>query len=204
LFLDDIFIGLDIGNRLPLFKILENEFADYQTFVTTYDKPWYEFMKFYLDGNSDWKCFEFYSRRARKGFEIPVVKEQIDSSHIQNFIDNGERYFNEGDNKAAGVYLRSAFEFILKKYCRKKIPVLFRLSTSKLNTEHFWVALVKHEDEKDPSQRKLTEVTKNSINNLRNLVLNPLSHHDVNKHEITAEIQSAINTIKTLKMELCV
>jgi recombinational DNA repair ATPase RecF len=204
LFLDDIFIGLDIGNRLPLFKILENEFADYQTFVTTYDKPWYEFMKFYLDGNSDWKCFEFYSRRARKGFEIPVVKEQIDSSHIQNFIDNGERYFNEGDNKAAGVYLRSAFEFILKKYCRKKIPVLFRLSTSKLNTEHFWIALVKHEDEKDPSQRKLTEVTKNSINNLRNLVLNPLSHHDVNKHEITAEIQSAINTIKTLKMELCV
>lgn len=202
LFLDDIFIGLDIGNRLPLFKILETEFSDYQIFVTTYDKPWYEFMKFYLDGNSEWKCSELYSRRARKGFEIPIKIEHPNSSHIQNFIDKGEKYFNEGDNKAAGVYLRSAFEFILKKYCRNKIPVLFKLSVSKLNTEHFWVALIKYESEKDPAQRNLTASTEISINNLRNLVLNPLSHHDVNKHEITAEIRKAIDTIQDLKNEL--
>jgi hypothetical protein len=39
LFLDDIFIGLDIANRLPLLTILESEFSEYQIFITTYDKP---------------------------------------------------------------------------------------------------------------------------------------------------------------------
>ena len=43
LFLDDIFIGLDISNRLPLReRILESEFPDYQVFITTYDKPVYK------------------------------------------------------------------------------------------------------------------------------------------------------------------
>jgi len=42
LFLDDIFIGLDIANRLPLLSILENEFPEYQVFITSYDKPWFE------------------------------------------------------------------------------------------------------------------------------------------------------------------
>ena len=49
LFLDDIFIGLDIANRLPLLDILENEFPDYQVFVTTYDMPWFEHARGFLE-----------------------------------------------------------------------------------------------------------------------------------------------------------
>lgn len=203
LFLDDIFIGLDIGNRLPLIEILKSEFPDYQIFITTYDKPWYEFIKFYLDSNPAWKCFELYARRARMGFEIPVKIEHKSDSNIQNFIDRAEDYFNNGDNKAAGVYLRSAFEFILKKTCvKQKIPVTFKLSISDLTTEDFWLGLKNHENSLDLSRRKLTVTTISSIEYYRKLVLNPLSHHDVNKHEITAEIQNAIAVIKTLKSEL--
>jgi len=50
LFLDDIFIGLDIANRLSLLKILETEFPDYQIFITTYDKPWFEHARGFLEG----------------------------------------------------------------------------------------------------------------------------------------------------------
>ncbi|HPI68139.1 MAG TPA: AAA family ATPase [Bacteroidales bacterium] len=203
LFLDDIFIGLDIANRLPLIEVLKSEFGAYQIFITTYDKPWYEFMKFYLDKDNNWKCLELYARRARKGFEVPVKVEHKTDSHIQNFIDKTEDYFNNGDNKAAGVYLRSAFEFILKKTCKKRsIPVAFRISVSELTTEHLWTGLKKYEDNLVPSKKKLTTGTINDIEHYRKLVLNPLSHHDVNKHEITAEIQNAIATIKTLKNEL--
>ena len=203
LFLDDIFIGLDIANRLPLIEVLKSEFDAYQIFITTYDKPWYEFMKFYLDKDSRWKCLELYARRARKGFEIPVKVEHKTDSHIQNFIDKAEDYFNNGDNKATGVYLRSAFEFILKKTCKNRsIPVVFRLSVSDLTTEHLWIGLKRYEDNLAPSKKKLTTGTINDIEHYRKLVLNPLSHHDVNKHEITAEIQNAIATIKTLKNEL--
>jgi len=202
LFLDDIFIGLDISNRLPLLKILDSDFSTYQVFITTYDKPWYEFVKStYLHNNNTWKSYEFYARRARKGFEIPIVRENNSNSHVQNYIDTAENYFNVADNKAAGVYLRSAFEFILKRYCfGKKVPVPFHLDTSKMKTDTFWNAVKKYKT--THLTCGLTPITTTQIDHYTNLVLNPLSHHDVNKHEITTEIQGAITTIKTLKTEL--
>lgn len=202
IFLDDIFIGLDISNRLPLLKILDGVFPNYQVFITTYDKPWYEFVKStYLEGNNAWKSLEFYARRTRKGFEIPIVRENNSNSHIQNYIDKAEEYFNQGDNKAAGVYLRSAYEFILKRFCfGKKVPVPFYIDSSKMRTDEFWNSVKKYKAE-HPSCG-LTTATTTQIDHYTNLVLNPLSHHDINKHEITSEIQGALTTIKTLKAEL--
>ncbi len=202
LFLDDIFIGLDISNRLPLLKILDEEFPNYQVFITTYDKPWYEFVKStYLDGNNAWKSYEFYARRARKGFEIPIVRENKSNSHIQNYIDKAEDFFNKADNKAAGVYLRSAFEFILKRFCFEKVPVTFYLDSSKMKTDTFWNAVKKFKQDK-PTKCGLSPATTVQIDHYTSSVLNPLSHHDINKHEITTEIQGALTTIKTLKAEL--
>lgn len=202
LFLDDIFIGLDISNRLPLLKILDADFSAYQVFITTYDKPWYEFVKStYLDGNNNWKSYEFYARRARMGFEIPILKENHTNSHVQNYIDKAEAYFNQADNKAAGVYLRSAFEFILKRFCFEKVPVPFYLDTSKMKTDTFWSAVKKYKRD-NPGRCGLTPATETQINHYTSLVLNPLSHHDVYKHEITTEIQGALTTIKNLKAEL--
>ncbi|MBN8701923.1 MAG: AAA family ATPase [Bacteroidetes bacterium] len=205
LFLDDIFIGLDIANRLPLFDILENHFSDYQKFITTYDKPWYEYMKFYLEKNSSWKTIELYSRRTRKGFEQPVMiygNDKQSGSHISRFITQAEDYYNQGDNKAAGVYLRSAFEFILKRYCLSKaLPVSFKLSISDLNTDNFWIAIKDYKNAY-PTRCNLTPATTSNIESFRKLVLNPLSHHDINKHEISSEIISAIGVIRTLRTEL--
>ena len=201
IFLDDIFIGLDIGNRLPLLKILDSDFSAYQVFITTYDKPWYEFVKStYLNNNNVWKSYEFYARRSKKGFEIPILREDKSNSHVQNYIDKAEAYYNAGDNKAAGVYLRSAFEFILKRFCYGTVPVLFQTDTSKMKTDTFWDA-VKNYKTTHPACG-LTPATTTQIDHYTALVLNPLSHHDVNKHEISAEISGALATIKTLKVEL--
>lgn len=205
LFLDDIFIGLDIGNRLPLMEILRTEFDDYQIFITTYDRPWYEFLRItHFQNNQTWKCYELYARRARMGFEIPVNKEvkgRGDGSHIDYYITQAEDYFNSGDNKAAGVYLRSAFEFILKQYCFGRVPIPFQIDTSKIKTDQFWNHVKKYKEEK-PTQCGLTTQTTTDIDHYTKLVLNPLNHHDVNKHEIGTEIQRAINSMKTLKTEL--
>ncbi len=201
LFLDDIFIGLDISNRLPLLQILDTDFSTYQVFITTYDKPWYEFVKSaYLNNNLGWKSYEFYARRSVQGFEIPILHEIKDNSHIQNYIDKAESYFNNGDNKAAGVYLRTAFEFILKRYCYEKVPVLFQPETSKIKTDTLWSAVKKYKNVTPVCG--LTPDTTNKINHYTTLVLNPLSHHDINKHEISAEIEGAITSMKKLKLEL--
>lgn len=207
LFLDDIFIGLDISNRLPLLEILKSDFANYQVFITTYDKPWYEFVRTnYLNKNQNWKCFEIYAGRAKKGFTIPIVKEikgQGNNDHLVYFIQTAENYHNSGDNKAAGVYLRSAFEAILKQFCFGKVTVKFVVDQSKLKADEFWGATKKFiTDHPSPAKYILTQNTKEEIDNLLPLVLNPLNHNDINKNEHSSEIGRTINILKILKTEL--
>lgn len=138
LFLDDIFIGLDIANRLPLLKILKNQFPDYQIFMTTYDRPWYEYAKFYIEDDPNWKCFELYNKKSEYGFTIPVKIEHKTADHVDLYISKSESYYNEGDYKASAVYLRTAFEYILKRYCfKRKINVPFKLSLSDYDTDDF-------------------------------------------------------------------
>ena len=207
LFLDDIFIGLDISNRLPLLEILKSDFDNYQVFITTYDKPWYEFVKTnYLNSNRSWKCFEIYAGRSKKGFTIPVVKEikgQGNNDHLDYFIQTAENYHSSGDNKAAGVYLRSAFEAILKQFCFGKVTVKFVTDQSKLKADEFWGASKKFIIARpNPANYTLTQNTKDEIDNLLPLVLNPLNHNDINKNEHSSEIIRAISILKKLKLEL--
>lgn len=206
LFLDDIFIGLDISNRLPLLEILKTDFSNYQTFITTYDKPWYEFVKtHYLSKNNGWKCFEIYAGRSKKGFTIPVVKEikgTGNNDHLDYYIKTAEAYHNSGDNKAAGVYLRSAFEAILKQFCFGKVTVMFVIDQSKLKANDFWNATKKFINDHPSPNYTLTQNTKNELDNLLPLVLNPLNHNDINKNEHGNEIARTITALRTLKKGL--
>lgn len=178
-----------------------------KVFITTYDKPWYEFVKTnYLNKTPSWKCFEIYAGRSKKGFTIPIVKEikvQGNNDHLNYFIQTTENYHDAGDNKASGVYLRSAFEAILKQFCFGKVTVKFVIDQSKLKTDEFWSATKKFvHGRPNPTTYNLTQITKDEIDNLLPLVLNPLSHNDINKNEHSSEINRTINILRTLKNEL--
>ena len=135
LFLDDIFIGLDIANRLPLLNILKSEFPDYQIFITTYDKPWYEYAKSYLEGVENWKTLEFYAHETKEGFETPLINEG-------DFLQKATEHCKNCDYKAAAVYTRSAFEKILRKYCEdKKKKITFKSKLKDYTTQDFWSAV---------------------------------------------------------------
>ena len=184
LFLDDIFIGLDIGNRLPLLEILESEFSDYQIFITTYDKPWFEYAKSFLDGKSGWKTLEFYAQICDEGFEMPAIFDN------QDLITKAEKHLQQCDYKAAAVYTRSAFEKIIRKYCEKKNKlVVFKSRLKAYTTEDFWKVI------KDD----VAQATKADIEKYRTLVLNPFSHYNTEQHEIGTELQNAIQAVKDLK-----
>lgn len=69
-----------------MLKILDDDFSAYQVFITTYDKPWYEFVKStYLNTNNSWKSYEFYTR---KGFKLPVIREMQLKSIKQQILPN--------------------------------------------------------------------------------------------------------------------
>ena len=188
LFLDDIFIGLDISNRLPLLEILKSDFPDYQIFITTYDKPWFEYAKSILkDELVDWKTMEFYARPTQKGFEIPCIFDE------QNLLEKAKYHLGSCDYKAAAVYTRSAFESIIRNYCEKKrVKITFKSKMKDYTTEDFWKAI----------DADIKPVTKKDIKKYRALVLNSFSHYNTEKHEIKTELESAIKVVQDLQNEL--
>lgn len=189
LFLDDVFIGLDISNRMPLLEILKTEFTDYQIFLTTYDKPWFDYARSFLENHSgsSWKTLEFYAQQTKGGFEIPVIFDN------QELIGKAEHHLGESDYKAAAVYTRSAFEKIIRGYCqKKKKKIEFKTKLKDYTTEDFWNVI----------KGDIDVTIKNEIEKYRSLVLNAFSHYNTERHEIRTELESAIQSVKDLKMEL--
>lgn len=88
LFLDDIFVGLDLSNRIPLLNILLKEFSDYQIFVTTYDRHWFETAQRYLYGLDPEKWF--FSELFQTPFEFGGYKS------MKPIIIQSESTFSKG------------------------------------------------------------------------------------------------------------
>ena len=71
--LDDVLVGLDMSNRLPVIDIIKEYFSDYQIFFMTYDRAWYEIVKERTE-DSKWKYAEFYFSKTDE-YEIPIYQE---------------------------------------------------------------------------------------------------------------------------------
>lgn len=200
LVLDDIFIGLDTSNRVPLLEILKTRFSDFQIVMTTYDRQWYEFVKL-CTLDRDWAYLEMYLKEEpENGYEFPLINDNTD------FITKAEEYLNEGDLKASAVYIRSAFERELCNFCNKKrVPVRFLINQSKLEIEDLWEPLRDYElKQRDGSgniitNRLIPEALRDEIQNQRTLVMNPYSHFDITKPQFKTELQLTIDAVKKLK-----
>ncbi len=195
LVLDDVFIGLDTSNRIPFLKILDEKFADYQIFMTTYDKSWYELVK--SENKPNWEYAELYIKEEHQnGYEIPILHNKTD------FIDRAEHYLNNvGDFKASASYIRSEFEKLVKNFCHnKKIPVKFDKNQSKVSGEAFWSAC--KDKTKPDGTRYVTEALRDNIETQRTLVMNPFVHYDLNKPTFRAELVTTIALVKHLKTAL--
>ena len=190
--LDDVLIGLDMSNRLPVLDILNEYFPDYQVFLTTYDKAWYEIAK-QRTPDSKWKYAEFYTSKTDE-YEIPI--------HVQDkpYLEKAKAYFDANDYKASVIYLRTAFEAAIKKFCEtKNLRVKYRENPKELTSEDFWTP-IKTETLKNGTpllEKKLI----GDIELYRANILNPLSHFHI-VPEIKGEISDAIKTVDALEAKL--
>ena len=132
--LDDVLIGLDMSNRLPVLDILDEYFSDYQIFLTTYDKAWYEIVKQRTE-QKDWKYVEFYFGQT-DAYEIPVYAEN------KAYLDKAREYLDTNDYKACAVYAHTAFEAAIKQYCEKTdLAIKYRENPRDLRSEDFWIPI---------------------------------------------------------------
>lgn len=187
LVLDDLLIGLDMSNRLPLLNIVRDHFQDrFQIIMTTYDKIWFELVKNYF-GMSNWKYVDIYSRKLTDSdFEMPLIKQNTD------YIEKAQEYLVAKDYKASAVYVRSEFEKLVSAFCDKNnLLVKFKTKSKELKSDDFWNAII--------TQTNIDEHFVSEVETCRGTVMNPFSHHDLEKPEFEAELIKAIAIVKKLK-----
>ena len=188
--LDDVLIGLDMSNRLPVLDILENYFPNHQIFLTTYDKVWYEVVK-QRTSEKEWKYAEFYFAKTDE-YEIPVYVEG------KAYLDKAREFLTANDYKACAIYLRTAFEAAIKKFCnRKRLPVKYRSEPNKLDSRDFWEAIKIANQDSDILEKSLMS----DIELYRSRILNPLSHATI-ANIPRKEIEDAIEAVERLKTAL--
>lgn len=188
--LDDVLIGLDMSNRLPVLDILENYFPNHQIFLTTYDKVWYEVVK-QRTSEKEWKYAEFYFAKTDE-YEIPVYVED------KAYLDKAREFLTANDYKACAIYLRTAFEAAIKKFCnRKRLRVRYRSEPNKLDSQDFWEAIKIANQNPTILEKSLMS----DIELYRSRILNPLSHATI-ANIPRKEIEDAIEAVERLKTAL--
>lgn len=190
--LDDALIGLDMSNRLPLINILDEYFSDYQIFLMTYDKAFYEIFKQRKFNDEQWKTAELYYGKIN-GYEIPVYAEE------ERYIDKAKEYFNVNDYKACAVYVRTAFEVIMKRYCEtENIRVRYRENPKDLTSIDFWIPITRWQKNR---QNVVNQTLKNRIESARKFTLNELAHASV-ANIYRKELEDAIDAVEELETAL--
>lgn len=202
--LDDVLIGLDMSNRLPVLEILDQHFGEYQIFFFTYDRQWYEIVKNHIEsqkGMENWECAEFFAARTDDQ-DLPIYAPE------SKFLERAKEHLDDNDWKAAAVYARTHFEAKLKKFCdRKNLKVRYKENSKNLSSEDFWNAVKDTVKDKVKEKAvsinwaKLTPQLISDVEKYRNVILNPLSHANwSNVHR--REVDQAISTIKQLEAAL--
>lgn len=198
LFLDDVFIGLDTSNRIPLINIINNEFQDYQVFITTYDKNWFDVAREHIN-TAGWSLMEMYYDRITSinpdGSKTVLRDEPAIVNPSATYIKRAKEYFKAKDYAATANYLRKEMERLVKS----KLPFEYRTTQTdnwgtnditKLDT--LIQNLVKYYDD---CGEFIPPYVKDTFSILRNTILNPMSHDDNKSPTYRLELEKTFNLI---------
>jgi energy-coupling factor transporter ATP-binding protein EcfA2 len=195
--LDDALIGLDLQNRLPILSILTSEiFKNYQIFLFTHDRVWYELARGHLTEKTGWLHRELIADEDT-GHLIPKQKPSKDD------LDIAKQHLANGDLKAAAVYARSAFESKLRAVCEKNgIKVPFKSDSDKVTAGALWDEIVVRQRDREKERAKgsvvpdfVTPAMETGVATMRSTVLNRLSHAGASGL-VHAEVGAAIKTVE--------
>ena len=205
--LDDVLIGLDQSNRLPVLELLNKEFADWQIILLTHDRVWFEMARAILPetGDQAWSILELFEGVDPTGINRPIQR----GHNMDQVADNlaiAEGFLAKNHDNAAAVHTRMAFEQALKKFCEKRgVPVAFKANPKELKTEDLlnaidaWLVDPKNLAKRAAKKLALDPLLQNARASQR-VILNPYSHST----PVTlakGEVQSAINAVRALSDE---
>jgi hypothetical protein len=198
LYLDDVFIGLDTNNRIPLLRLLKSEFItnDFQIFISTYDRQWFEIARNWFDTEKcSFKCLELFVNDNDGNpttSDAPIVIDPSDS-----LFESAIKHFEAKDFPAAANYLRKTCEAELKRILPRHLILKINFNTDEIEIhklerliDNFFVFLTKN---------NLNAIPFRHFKTYKKIILNPLSHDDLEAPHYRTEIQDGINLVKELQ-----
>lgn len=196
LLLDDVLIGLDLSNRIPLLDLLHKEFANHQIFLFTHDSVWFDIAKAHTEQWGNWSAYSIYADIAGEGEpDVPRLKGDMDDLAV------AKRHLDAGDLRAAAVYVRAAFEARLRNICESKgIAIGFKSDPHEVAAGKLWDGIIARHDERKASQGKkfIDEALIPRLSAVRSAVLNRLSH--TGPPALTApDVRAAIATVRDFR-----
>jgi len=202
LVLDDVLIGLDLNNRLPLLELLHTEFPRHQILLLTHDLVWFDIAREHTAEWGTWNHARLLEEPA--GPTEPFLPR---FERIRPSIDDlkiAEGYIRVGDLRAAAVYVRAAYESVLKSICKTHaLPVAYQPNPRDINADTLWkVILRKHVAlRRSTGGEFLNPALIPLICAVRSQVLNRLSHSG--SSSLTGpELRTALISIARLRSDL--
>lgn len=200
LFLDDILIGLDMSNRLPLLEIMVQEFNDWQVFITTFDRHFFEITKLKLETEipKKWKSIELYSgvQENVPPFNFPILVEG------ESNYEKGTYYLHHNikpEYPAAANYFRKTLEEIILNY----LPVYERVNIeNKLQILDYKLGPLLSKTKRFFEKTGNNPDIINKILSFLPALLHPLSHYEVTSPVYKGELIKIENLIPKLIGEL--
>ena len=192
--LDDVLIGLDHSNRLPVLEVLDAKFADWQIVLLTHDRNWFDLARSHLSG---WKCVEVYEGDAAATAPMPIVRA-TQNRPARALLEKAKELMQTPYIEAAANYTRQAFELGVRTACEAKgIAMPYRVypKTDKppLQAQDFLDKLKAW-----PGSTKAPKADWDAalarLELLKNVVMNPYSHPSA-PNIPKQEVQQAIKAV---------
>ena len=194
--LDDILIGLDHQNRLPLLDLLNKHFLDWQVVMLTHDRVWFDMARQYYESADDWVWAEMFAD-GDDGKANPSIKFR-NSNLVASALDEARSDLDNNRFQSAATEARRGFEWALKRFCEKKnIPVPYKMQHQDNDADALFRAFTKWVNQSGQSREPLRPLQRR-LRALRSGVLNPQTHAGA-PNPARNEIQKAITTITELQ-----
>ncbi|KAA3517771.1 AAA family ATPase [Agrobacterium vitis] len=196
--LDDVLIGLDQSNRMPVLDLLTKHFKDWQVVLLTHDRVWFEMARAYQRRHKADKYWSYAKIHSDDDPTKAPIVTSASSSAAADVLADGRKFLKQGHVNAAGNYARIAVELALREFCEdKRVKVAYQQLPDKTPASELLQAA------KDFSTK--TNGTYHNplaaIEMYTSILFNKLSHGGV--PSVTShEVQGALNAVDSLLFAL--
>ncbi|HWQ92689.1 MAG TPA: AAA family ATPase [Clostridia bacterium] len=201
LVLDDVLIGLDMGNRRKVVDLVQRLFPDWQIIILTYHKAWFEVLKERIKvgdwAGNQWRSILIRPEIHQQSGLLTIAHEDSGTS-----LETADLALARRDYKAAAVYARTALEAIFHHHAeRLNLAVHFKKDQHTHDTDDFLIPFEnRFEHLIDPLRRAQAKALVAELRFIRRTVLNAYAHADeISQDELAGEVDHGIAVVRQLE-----